>query len=522
MEWFGLPGPHARSPQTLHRHELWRVPGNYLPAHSKGSQKIQAGSTRYTLCDEAPYEDRITFHWDGTGFRQELKHTISVPKELSPNRCTLDWAIKAGPGNDQAVGLLAAAVKDWPEEADQDWGPAARDYFRIKLATWYFQRDRLAEGLGLLKQVREHPFASDYSFAAKVASTFLDAYYQYGWYRAVHEVDDLYRSELEPFSGPCFGVCEIDELRKQWGFAEREWGIWYGNGFEDDFLGFDALSLALKQNPPASLEALPVWLGHNKLSLIWSVEGDLDGRGEKDWLVLTRGWPTCHCQSNSFVFLRGSWGVIAVPAKDIYAEPQNPPQEYHLQSFFPVPGVPPVNILQVGKDLYAFQIQKGSGSYRVDMQINSADISPFDTGDPIEVQDWKVEGGQLLVQYNQREAVYMWDAAQKKIVPTGFAPELQEENTAKAEQALYIDNDPGKVVEILRSLLEEHVYENFDWMWMEDYINPPRLRPYLLYLLGLAYERSGDETNAVQAYWQLWHDYPASPYSLAAQSKLDY
>lgn len=42
-----------------------------------------------------------------------------------------------------------------------------------------------------------------------------------------------------------------------------------------------------------------------------------------------------------------------------------------------------------------------------------------------------------------------------------------------------------------------------------------------MYLLGLAYERSGDQANAVRTYWQLWHDYPANPYSLAAQSKLE-
>jgi len=40
------------------------------------------------------------------------------------------------------------------------------------------------------------------------------------------------------------------------------------------------------------------------------------------------------------------------------------------------------------------------------------------------------------------------------------------------------------------------------------------------YLLGLAYELSGDEINAVAAYLKLWRDYPNSPYAIMAQAKL--
>ena len=45
--------------------------------------------------------------------------------------------------------------------------------------------------------------------------------------------------------------------------------------------------------------------------------------------------------------------------------------------------------------------------------------------------------------------------------------------------------------------------------------------PRPLYLLGLAYELSGDEANAVDAYWTLWQTFPESPYALLAQAKLE-
>jgi len=45
--------------------------------------------------------------------------------------------------------------------------------------------------------------------------------------------------------------------------------------------------------------------------------------------------------------------------------------------------------------------------------------------------------------------------------------------------------------------------------------------PAFYYTLGLAYELSGEEKNAVNTYWQLWRDYPESPFSQIAQFKLE-
>ena len=135
----------------------------------------------------------------------------------------------------------------------------------------------------------------------------------------------------------------------------------------------------------------------------------------------------------------------------------------------------------------------------------------------VRVKDWKFKKERLNVIYDGREADYIWDSAQQKLIPIGFAPELQEENISKTEQVLYFDNDPSKAVEILNSLLSGRIWENF---WLA-YDGVDSIRPYAMYLLGLAYEQSGDSDNAVRAYWQLWHDYPTNPYSIAAQSKLE-
>jgi hypothetical protein len=45
--------------------------------------------------------------------------------------------------------------------------------------------------------------------------------------------------------------------------------------------------------------------------------------------------------------------------------------------------------------------------------------------------------------------------------------------------------------------------------------------PELLYLLGLTYELSGDEANAITPYLQLRHDYPDHPYNFIIRAKLE-
>jgi hypothetical protein len=55
---------------------------------------------------------------------------------------------------------------------------------------------------------------------------------------------------------------------------------------------------------------------------------------------------------------------------------------------------------------------------------------------------------------------------------------------------------------------------------MTEYKRLPTVRPYLLYLQGLAYEMSGEGSKAIEAYWTLWHDFPIHPLSYVVQQKL--
>ncbi|MGQ0601973.1 MAG: hypothetical protein ACT4QE_09790, partial [Anaerolineales bacterium] len=45
--------------------------------------------------------------------------------------------------------------------------------------------------------------------------------------------------------------------------------------------------------------------------------------------------------------------------------------------------------------------------------------------------------------------------------------------------------------------------------------------PQVEYLLGLPYELTGDEREAVQTYLDLWCAYPDSPFTIMARAKLE-
>ena len=72
----------------------------------------------------------------------------------------------------------------------------------------------------------------------------------------------------------------------------------------------------------------------------------------------------------------------------------------------------------------------------------------------------------------------------------------------KAEAALLEQWQPQEAIPLLQSILDEMP------------------SPRLMYLLGLSYEMAGEEEQAVQRYWELWHTHPESPYASLAQAKL--
>ena len=82
-----------------------------------------------------------------------------------------------------------------------------------------------------------------------------------------------------------------------------------------------------------------------------------------------------------------------------------------------------------------------------------------------------------------------------------------------AESFIFEHNDFASAIPILTTIVNEFD-PNIEYSYQFSL-------PKTLYLLGLAHELQGNESQAVAAYWQLWHDHPTDPYALMAASKLE-
>jgi tetratricopeptide (TPR) repeat protein len=62
---------------------------------------------------------------------------------------------------------------------------------------------------------------------------------------------------------------------------------------------------------------------------------------------------------------------------------------------------------------------------------------------------------------------------------------------------------------------------HFEEQFLSIYLYQENECASVYYLLGLAYETSGETDKARNIYWQLWKEYPDSFYAIAVQYKLD-
>ena len=90
-----------------------------------------------------------------------------------------------------------------------------------------------------------------------------------------------------------------------------------------------------------------------------------------------------------------------------------------------------------------------------------------------------------------------------------YAIDLTKQKLSESEEGLLTGVDPSQ---IKTNLLTLEGSPSFTC----DYITCP----HFLYLLGLSNELSGDEPDAVNAYVDLWREYPRNPYTIIARIKL--
>jgi hypothetical protein len=136
------------------------------------------------------------------------------------------------------------------------------------------------------------------------------------------------------------------------------------------------------------------------------------------------------------------------------------------------------------------------------------------TAEGFAIQNTPHPDEQRLMVYTPKSSWYTvgWIFETRKLGIVDSSLRRQNEKLRLAEKTLFEEHNPAGAIEPIQCLLDDQCAP----------LNkqPDDLKHYVEYLLGLAYEQKGDDAKAVQAYWQLWHDYPQSPFAYVAQRKL--
>jgi hypothetical protein len=252
---------------------------------------------------------------------------------------------------------------------------------------------------------------------------------------------------------------------------------------------------------------------------------DLDGDGDQDWVIARQNpwedyvevWALV-VDDSGFTPLRTLLSVT-VPGSGLS-------QDYFKVETVQLPGnAAPINFLSAADELAVFQLVY-NGERPPYLQVLSSlngvkDYAIQDNGETFEFKAYFTPD-----RWSPNWQVYRWAPAYYRFDPVKREASEEEKKyygpddaAQAAEEKLVKEWDPAAAIPLLKDVLAtpRGEQEGF-WCYGSAYcLN--RIRLY--YLLALAYDLTGDEASAVQTYWQLWRDYPASPYALMARAKLD-
>ena len=497
------------------------------PWDEQGTQTITATVEFYTSSGCPPPAYQTVYRWDGRQYQWAGEGFTDVDPAAS-RLCQVMWALYTGRADPQTIAILNAALEDGAGNYDQFWGPAGRDYLRLQLGFLYALSGQRQAALQELQAVQDQPEHPEFHMASDLARIFLRAYPSDEAFQACDEVVNYLNEALSAQAtfGSVSGNLLHDSIIGLWGIDDPRW-VWDGTSV----CNVDAaLQQSLQAANPQNTNQLVEWLNGSRIGWGPLARADLDGNGVEDWLAILQRVPGWADRWGVWVFLRDGQNIRTIPVTYI----GNNPSSTTFQLLNPDPQGNPASFLYTGSDAQVFEIRPASADLPFVSDLPAKPVSLINGWLLDRVDDFEIsEDDQTLSLYDQTytgfyrpndtmQAVLHWEGYAESYVVIERLPSPQEQVIRAAEQAILMNDQPVEAILPLQELLRGEIFEEVtEWSSDEGYnIGPPFRRTYIQYLLGLAYELSGDEANAVQTYWQLWHDYPDSPYAILAGRKL--
>ena len=499
-------------------------------------KSIQSVKTRETWTGEEchNYQLETRYKWINTRYYKITVDRLIPFDTTQPKHCSIGWASLALEDDKltddervQAASLLKDALNDWPVKATEIWGPSAEDYFRWKLGIWYVQNNQIDVASTLLKQVRDLPAHTDIETLSEMAEIYLREYEATQnsnlACQAAHDVallalidaPEFYDEEAvqqalgitEPIWSQVFYALETKQLPNIFCTVERDY-------FQEQF------SKLVEQTRSTNAdELIAVIEATESITIQDLIQDDITGDGRSSWLALVYDKQYKEQQLWGLVEQAGFLTTTRISIPLLANSDQN---KLNLHTVYLNKEIPHANVVKLNNNVVIFAMDTQSGSLQVRNLFSHSRAKSY----KIDTNNSKVVLTIMLPDVPPSEITYIWDTQQAKFIlqslenkaersqrfaQTKLAQQtltMLEENLLDFNQSSHRDDVTGKLPS-----LEEIAGPN--------YVDGIDIHPYLRYLIGLTYELNGDETQAVEIYWRLWREYPNSPYTTLARSKLE-
>jgi tetratricopeptide (TPR) repeat protein len=450
-----------------------------------------------------PYLERHrTYLWYGETYTLISEKLIPPPEE--PAKCRVDWALEAGHTNNLAMEILSAALSDWPEDIDQDWGPATRDFVRLQTGLWYELRGEGKTAVEILQPLAGNPIDPNYPLFAQLAKKYLNNRAKVGVLGAFLKLDEEWRNSIKELPERMIYV-DLAPVREQWGYAHDNWRQW----IRDLFPMTDAIKTGLLSKEISTTQQLKSWLGQSGFSYLDLQSADFNGDGLEDSLVMQmdQDWPD---EVRLHLFINSPFGMT-YDYFGLFSD-RDDPKTLTMRTFRPGKNAPLITIALVNDYLETFLV---NDKYKSEDLIFEYNVSSFETNDTLVVHTLEQDGRQVTI-------TYAWDpqsSSLEKVPDYDFAAALQE-----AKRWLFYEQDYPATIEFIERFLvesppEQKVSHSCKLGVCEYW--PLWYRPAMQYLLALAYELNGQPQKALETYYRLWQEEPDSIFGMAASLKLE-
>lgn len=376
------------------------------------------------------------------------------------------------PDDTGGLEVLQALLKDWPEEELSHLNPGCQDYLRFQIGMTYALHDQYSDALATFQNLAQSPANSKTTYISSATQAFLKHYKRQA---------DLYAS--------CIAAqTSFDELSS----FEENWEL---NPLCNWATIFPLFIQSL--NPAEIADPKPI-LEQAGTKVYDSTSIDVDGDNDLDWILVTS-----HASSRANVWVLLNLGEsFQALSLDYYVSLEELSGENDLKvETFLLPGVEGLfTILWLGDEFDIYQLGQPLNNDLVSNVYRDWDVQTYEFQQANHIWGLEISYTSTSTLADAKSYFY-WDNVKRDFLLLPFEKDY-----------LLTENGPREFLPYLERLVSTFPFVP------SDYIQD---RVHYLYLLGLAYELTGDTQHALETYWTIWHDHPDTGYARMACSKIE-